>query len=150
MKTSPTLIGLTAFLFLSGCSREQAEPAAKSEQTEQQRLVGVAKEAVLSKLRDPHSAEFREVNANAQNVVCGSVNAKNGFGGYVGYSAFWYDPKTGEAFLYDPDQNWRDKGYDARLFRKMGCSIGSEEAKALEVARALDESDRRLKEMSEQ
>jgi len=101
----------------------------------------------MSGLRDPHSAEFSDVYANSKGIVCGSVNAKNGFGGYIGFSAFWYDPGSKEAFLYDPDQDWGGKGHDARLFISKGCSIGSEEAKALKAREALDESNRRIAEM---
>jgi hypothetical protein len=130
-------------VLLAGCSSSKASsdaPQAKSDQP----LVHEAKAAVISHLRDPDSAKFGDVYANNKGVVCGSVNAKNAYGGYVGFSAFWYDPQTTEAFLYDPDQNWGDKAYDALLFKQKGCSIGSEEPKALETAKALDESNKRL------
>ncbi|WP_219810289.1 hypothetical protein [Halomonas caseinilytica] len=58
--------------------------------------VNVAKEKVKSQLKDPESARFgdkiygtREVgNASGENAVCGTVNAKNGFGGYAGEVRF--------------------------------------------------------------
>jgi len=55
-----------------------------------------AMDAVKRKLRDPSSAEFRNVNTYEPEqrvlVVCGLVNAKNGFGGYAGYEAFVWFP----------------------------------------------------------
>ena len=52
-----------------------------------------AKAAVKSQLRDPDSAEFQSVVGHdvgrGQFVFCGTVNAKNGFGGYNGFRAFF-------------------------------------------------------------
>lgn len=51
----------------------------------------VIQEMVRMKLRDPSSARFRNVyvsNAGGSPIVCGSVNAKNGFGAYIGYKLF--------------------------------------------------------------
>lgn len=47
-------------------------------------------------LKDPMSAQFENIKAVrvrydsgvSRDVVCGLVNAKNGFGGYVGFQAF--------------------------------------------------------------
>lgn len=54
--------------------------------------------AVRSTLRDPDSAKFgpiasyddRKMGADQVKVACGSVNAKNGFGGYTGDKNFVY------------------------------------------------------------
>lgn len=50
------------------------------------------KEAVRSKLKDPHSAQFKNVyfhrGAKGIPVSCGEVNSKNGFGGYSGFQKF--------------------------------------------------------------
>lgn len=54
-------------------------------------LIGMAEEAVKSSLRDPGSAQFRNVSVkkfNGGRVVCGEVNAKNAYGGYVGFKEF--------------------------------------------------------------
>jgi hypothetical protein len=47
-----------------------------------------AKEAVTAKLKDPSSAQFRNVQDKGSGLVCGEVNAKNGFGGYGGFEKF--------------------------------------------------------------
>ena len=53
-----------------------------------------AKHAMADELRDPDSAQFRNVvdgkSINGQETVCGEVNGKNGFGAYVGYRKFIY------------------------------------------------------------
>lgn len=49
-------------------------------------------ESVKRKLKDPASAQFRDVffhrGADGVPVTCGHVNSKNGFGGYIGYQRF--------------------------------------------------------------
>jgi hypothetical protein len=47
--------------------------------------------AVADQMKDPNSAEFRNWHAfESQSglLVCGEVNAKNSFGGYVGFTHF--------------------------------------------------------------
>lgn len=47
---------------------------------------------VLSKLRDPGSVQWGEnkagIDAKGKTFVCGTVNAKNGFGGYTGMTPY--------------------------------------------------------------
>lgn len=49
-----------------------------------------AEDSVREKLRDPPSAQFRNVHVNRldSKTVCGEVNAKNAFGGYQGFMRF--------------------------------------------------------------
>jgi hypothetical protein len=54
-----------------------------------------AKERILATLRDPDSAKFENVylhktvrDGNTVYAFCGTVNAKNGFGGYGGAERF--------------------------------------------------------------
>lgn len=56
-------------------------------------LVSEYRVPVLSQLKDPDSAQFRnEIVISpwglANSVLCGEVNAKNSMGGYVGYRSF--------------------------------------------------------------
>jgi hypothetical protein len=51
------------------------------------------KAAVAYHMKDPNSAQFRNLyvarNAvNGSELLCGEVNVKNGFGGYVGFTPF--------------------------------------------------------------
>lgn len=49
--------------------------------------------AVADEMRDPESARFRSVtvivDANGADALCGQINAKNAYGGYVGFEWFY-------------------------------------------------------------
>jgi hypothetical protein len=50
-----------------------------------------AQEAVRRDLRDPESAQFRDVKrCDKPNAIQGEVNAKNAYGGYTGFKPFIY------------------------------------------------------------
>ena len=75
-----------------------------------------AEDAVARQLRDPESAQFRDVKY-FQRYVCGEVNAKNGMGGYVGFTRFIYDQENKTAKI-DPGDGMGDEiaGTDRRIF----------------------------------
>lgn len=57
-----------------------------------QAAIEQAQTAVTRELTDPGSAQFRDVFAYAKAdkwIVCGEINAKNKFGGYVGFKRFY-------------------------------------------------------------
>lgn len=53
--------------------------------------IGRARNAVRSKLKDPKSAEFKNLHVcpDSSEVWSGEVNAKNGFGAYSGFELFY-------------------------------------------------------------
>jgi hypothetical protein len=66
------------------------KPATKSTNP----LLSSAEARVRQQLRDPHSAQFsrlRTVTISGRSAVCGSVNAKNAFGGMTGPVPFAWD-----------------------------------------------------------
>ncbi|MFT4128253.1 MAG: hypothetical protein QM662_18745 [Gordonia sp. (in: high G+C Gram-positive bacteria)] len=76
-----------------------ATPAAATMDRVEQRLrekrvIEVCEMSVRQQLRDPDSAQFREESGQPDTpegvkwLVIGEVNARNGFGGMVGYKAF--------------------------------------------------------------
>lgn len=87
-------LGLFAPLFLGGCAAWR--PVAMTPE-----LSDGAKTAVLTTLRDPASAQFGDgfsaAEKNNIEAVCGTINARNGFGGYVGTQVFavLHDRATG-------------------------------------------------------
>lgn len=95
-------MGIIVALTLGGCE-DPAKEALKARED----AIRVAKEVVAAKLRDPQSAQFTEVRTTAQpgssGLVCGFVNAKNGFGGYVGAQRFIALPSFGSAYLDEPN-----------------------------------------------
>jgi len=46
------------------------------------------KEAVGEYLKDPFSAQYRNLNRLPSGTICGEVNAKNSYGAYTGWSTF--------------------------------------------------------------
>ena len=64
-----------------------------------ERLINEAKAAISHDLKDPSSAQFRNIWIAYEaeidkSTVCGEVNAKNSFGAYVGFAQFAYRVKT--------------------------------------------------------
>jgi hypothetical protein len=82
-----------------------------------------AEDAVKGKLRDPSSAQFRNVHLNKidSNTVCGEVNAKNAFGGYAGYMRFAAeaDGQKWRIMLDDGSLDTEGKSFFATLWQ--GC-----------------------------
>lgn len=80
MKTM--ILAAVAVLSLSACGRDDA------------RAIEAVKQEALDYLRDPASAQFKDVVAVAGTdgfegkYVCGRINAKNGFGGFTGFRRF--------------------------------------------------------------
>lgn len=74
----------------------------------------LVKSVVSKQLRNPSSAVFgdmfvvgdRKIGKTYSGAVCGSVNSKNGFGGYAGDTSFIYLMMTGTAVI-DPRINNR-------------------------------------------
>lgn len=59
---------------------------------EDQQQIELAKKIAVYDLKDPDSAQFRNLwvrNTGKDYVVCGEINAKNSYGGYVGYQQFY-------------------------------------------------------------
>lgn len=66
--------------------------------------IKAAKEIVASELRDPESAQFRNISKTKKNefgvvTVCGEVNGKNAYGGYVGYQRFVNSPPSNRVYM---------------------------------------------------
>ena len=91
------LWAIAVLVLLSGCS----EP---SQKTAERRAIRDAEAAVTQLLQDPGSATFGEDHfvALGGELICGTVNAKNGFGGYTGQTMWmaWQDA----VYVASPDQ----------------------------------------------
>ena len=68
-----------------------------------------AENAVKSKLKDPDSAKFENITVY-KNVACGTVNAKNSFGGYSGKTRF-ISAGTINATFFENDMTAEDFVY---------------------------------------
>src|SRR5690554_4750296 len=83
MKTLFPAVIVAASLVLSGCTEGIVEYNSARE----------AKKAVSEGMRDPRSAEFRNIRHSdhqGNRVVCGEVNGRNAFGAMAGFEQFMY------------------------------------------------------------
>lgn len=81
-------------------SKKKASPV-DQKVADQQKFVEVAKDSIAKKMLDPSSVQFRNLtyvesalNKEGNPVrhgLCGEVNAKNSYGGYVGFKLFYVD-----------------------------------------------------------
>lgn len=65
---------------------------ARAEAVDDESLMESTKQTVADTLKDPSSAQFKSVvvyNGGKQRTVCGEVNGKNSYGGYVGFKKFY-------------------------------------------------------------
>jgi hypothetical protein len=110
------LIVAAAFAGLVTCSGEELTPEQQQARQEQAKLRDEAtqrrREAELviirgerrvrDVLREPDSAEFRGVFEGNDGVVCGEVNARNGFGGMNGFQPF---VSARNVLIYEPSKD---------------------------------------------
>ncbi|WP_316514743.1 hypothetical protein [Klebsiella aerogenes] len=84
------LLTLVIPLVLSGCKPGE------------EKAISLAKSEVAANLKDPGSAQFRNVKVSKMTdaedghviaVVCGEINGKNGFGAYAGFHPFFVELK---------------------------------------------------------
>jgi hypothetical protein len=75
-----------------------AAAAATSPPTDSQ-VVAEVKREILRKLKDPESARFRDVRV-VDHAACGEINAKNSYGGYVGFRRFYGWQKYSDSNRY--------------------------------------------------
>lgn len=89
-----------------------------------------AKRQIARLLRDPSSAQFRDVRVlpapkfdetekAAGPVVCGEVNGKNGMGGYAGFARFIARPDAPDEHsnFVDPQREMEAEGADEKIAR---------------------------------
>lgn len=93
MKCNTFQVLLLIGFALSGCSSEGApnDENPYADAGKQLAWNELGQDTVRSKLKDPESAEFRNVqfySGGPTPTTCGEVNAKNGFGGFSGYERF--------------------------------------------------------------
>lgn len=101
---------LSAVFLLAGCevTEVQVQPVTPSGA-----MIAKLKSTIDSGLRDPSSAQYRGFVAYAigegDTLLCGELNAKNGFGGYVGFnaiSAIFDASGTLESYRVDASGQW--------------------------------------------
>ncbi|WP_146196954.1 hypothetical protein [Achromobacter pulmonis] len=80
MRKPLTALSCLTIGLLAGC--EKGKPP-------EELLIESAQQVVATQLKDPLSAQFRNMQGSeGALMVCGEINAKNGMGGYVGFKRF--------------------------------------------------------------
>ncbi|MFF7859685.1 hypothetical protein [Pseudomonas monteilii] len=100
------ILMLPAFLLLAACGQSDAKKAESAAAMAEIRNQRVAREFVGGVLKDPGSAEFRN-----QHGLCGEVNSKNSFGGYVGFRRFI--AATKEMVVFENDGRMSPRDFEA-------------------------------------
>jgi hypothetical protein len=60
-----------------------------------------AKNAIAYTMKDPESVRWRQAKVAPNGNVCIEVNAKNSYGGYVGFEPYFYNARTGDVLNND-------------------------------------------------
>lgn len=109
---------------LLGCASQSSlkEPITPYQLTEAN-IIAV-ETAVRKPLKDPNSAQFQNLQSTRQGasvMVCGSVNAKNSYGGYTGFRPFWV--KLNPELNYATLMNWvvDDQNFMAPVILRSQC-----------------------------
>jgi hypothetical protein len=94
-----------------------------------------AKDSVREQLRDPESAQFKDVSISHTGAICGQVNARNGYGGMSGFKFFFAD-KDGYVARLQEDA----EGADSSFWQEHSCacytqSVREESAKFMSEPR---------------
>jgi hypothetical protein len=85
-----------------------------------------AEEQIKAGLRDPDSAQFSNERAHEDQrfgmVVCGLLNAKNSFGGYVGRRRFYAWVYTASVIVNVDDETdkYANESFD-KFWKDIGC-----------------------------
>jgi hypothetical protein len=114
------VVGMSAY---AAPAKQKAAPAAQ-QPTRDEQLIEAAKADVRGKLKDPDSANFRNLTIHSGAdpkdgtlYVCGEVNSKNSYGGYAGFMPFysmifWYEKQqaalAGFSGIYDSGMSQTD------------------------------------------
>ena len=94
MRSSLILLGVLGLFGLTGCMNANAVSVNTFPSKSPTKVFKMAQIAVSERMRDPESTRFKSEFmaydlSNGNKVVCGTVNAKNAMGGYVGYQPFY-------------------------------------------------------------
>lgn len=90
------------------CTWANAAPAYSVLDSSQSAATAIS-DAVLSgiadEFADPVAVQFRRLRMGREDVVCGELNAKNGYGAYVGFQPFYAFIRNGQTLPLQLGQN---------------------------------------------
>ena len=94
------IMAVSGLLVLAACAQPYGGANTSKAVTPSKTQLTDAKDAILYNLKDPSSAKFRNIrgiqvkwekNIEDRLWICGEVNARNSYGGYTGFTPFYYD-----------------------------------------------------------
>ncbi len=100
------VMSITATTPVLGVGKQQTKTQGVR-QSNDKVLINKAQAAVIYILKDPQSAQFRNVHVGTEDFkpVRGEVNSKNSYGGYIGFKKFYFDQReapSGKVYMDDP------------------------------------------------
>lgn len=107
-------IGLACALACAGCQTASAPPPETAGLSDSA-AIAMARAAVIAALKDPASAQFGPMRRASTadplgrkfDVVCGTVNARNSFGGLTGQKPFAYNLGLRSLSMWEGGENDR-------------------------------------------
>lgn len=80
------IVGLAALacMCVAGCGKSEAQQQREQAAT----MTSLGEKYVKEKVLEPSSAQFRNQFIGKKGAPCGEVNAKDAFGGYIGYQRY--------------------------------------------------------------
>lgn len=89
-----------AALIISGCGVDVNTIEAQTTPSNDRVAINRAEALVAQRMRDPEATRFLDekkafTTSNGDYIVCGTVNAKNAMGGYVGYKPYYVRIRNG-------------------------------------------------------
>ena len=115
-------MSLVVLAVLVACAPQVEVAAVPSEVAEPER--GFMTTLLSETLRDPESAQFKGWQgfdlSNGDRIICGKINATNGYGGYVGYTMFFVR-LTGQVV----QRMYIDDGSSSAGPAAIGCSMAA-------------------------
>jgi hypothetical protein len=123
MRSGLILLAVLGSFGLSGCMNVNTLQVNSSPSKNPTKAFSKAKVLFADKMRDPEATRFKPNHtvydlSNGDQVVCGTANAKNAMGGYVGYKPF-YIRLRGDRVMASQYPN----GIDARVVQAMATEI---------------------------
>lgn len=103
---------------MSAVSTMASATGARVSTAGEREVTEAALEQVRNLLKDPDSAQFKDVRLvdyRDGKVVCGRVNAKNSYGGYVGYKQFVAGVNDAELWVSEPKYGDIERAANAGL-----------------------------------
>lgn len=118
------LIPLTALALCFGAQTAGAQSVLDgSDKSLKPEIVQAAITTVTVDFLDPKAAQFRNLFEGKGETICGEVNGKNGFGGYVGFKPFRFDAKNNSFSIYEIDPELIEMASLKYLvFKYSGCA----------------------------